>query len=244
MNDYIAKPIEPQSMFKTLLKWVNHKHMICPKSNDVTKENSRNKDNIFIPGLNTKLGLRHMLGNQKLYVDILRKFAYGQKDSISKIRVAVNNNDYDLAERIAHTLKSVAGSIGAEDIQKSAFLIEKSIRVRAPDSEIISQSEKANALIKEMIENLKNIISVESKTFKRKTVSNENLIKMLIDLKPCVKKSRPKDCQKILEQYENVKWPDKFQAEATLMILDIKKYRYKEALDLLELLLSKLKEGV
>jgi HPt (histidine-containing phosphotransfer) domain-containing protein len=174
----------------------------------------------------------------------LRKFAYGQKDSISKIRVAVNNNDYDLAERIAHTLKSVAGSIGAEDIQKSAFLIEKSIRVRAPDSEIISQSEKANALIKEMIENLKNIISVESKTFKRKTVSNENLIKMLIDLKPCVKKSRPKDCQKILEQYENVKWPDKFQAEATLMILDIKKYRYKEALDLLELLLSKLKEGV
>jgi two-component system sensor histidine kinase/response regulator len=47
-----------------------------------------------------------------------------------KIAAALSKGDDDVAERVAHTLKGVAGNVGAKTVQSAASELEKAIRNR------------------------------------------------------------------------------------------------------------------
>jgi two-component system sensor histidine kinase/response regulator len=66
-----------------------------------------------IKGLGTNDGLARVAGNRKLYLKLLQT------------TVALNQGDRGLAERLAHTLKGVAGNIGARSVQAAAGALEK-----------------------------------------------------------------------------------------------------------------------
>ena len=86
-------------------------------------------------GLDTKDGLTRVAGNQKLYLKLLRQFAEQQGPSVEQITTALAQGDTALAERLAHTLKGVAGNIGAKPVQAAAGVLEKLIRDRAAAAE-------------------------------------------------------------------------------------------------------------
>lgn len=75
-----------------------------------------------------KAGIRRVAGNGKLYLDLLRRYVEGQRDSAETIRAALENGDKALAERTAHTAKGVSGNIGAADAQTAAGELEGAIR--------------------------------------------------------------------------------------------------------------------
>jgi two-component system sensor histidine kinase/response regulator len=66
------------------------------------------------------------MGDRQLYFKLLRLFVLDQRSAISKVREALLESDYKTAEMIAHTLKGVAGLIGA-DVQLLAARIESQI---------------------------------------------------------------------------------------------------------------------
>jgi HPt (histidine-containing phosphotransfer) domain-containing protein len=71
-------------------------------------------------------------GNKRLLRNLLEQFAIKQADAGSQIGVALRNQDYELASRIAHTVKGVAGNLGIGAIQGAAEKIEKGIRDKDP----------------------------------------------------------------------------------------------------------------
>ncbi|TAN53061.1 MAG: response regulator [Methylococcaceae bacterium] len=77
-------------------------------------------------------GLRRVLGKKPLYLSMLRKFCAGQKSVVLDITQALDAQDWDTAERLAHTLKGVAGNIGATSLQQLAAKLEAAIRQRQP----------------------------------------------------------------------------------------------------------------
>ena len=81
-----------------------------------------------IEGIDIAGGLRRVAGNKRLYRSLLEQFATKQADADSKIREALRKGDRELAERLAHTLKGVAGNIGIESVQAAAAKVEKAIR--------------------------------------------------------------------------------------------------------------------
>jgi len=83
-----------------------------------------------IDGLDQVAGLRRVLGRRELYQSLLRKFADGQKDAVVRMRQALAADDWSGAERLAHTLKGVAGNIGAVHVQEHAGVLEKALRDR------------------------------------------------------------------------------------------------------------------
>jgi two-component system, sensor histidine kinase and response regulator len=123
MNDYIMKPIDPDAMFETL-----HKYYSSTISRDPSSpQNKTPLDEIelpTIPGIDTDGGLRRVVGNRKLYMDLLKRYCEGQKGAAGKIREALDGGDRSLAERIAHTLKGVSGNIGAGEVQARAAEVE------------------------------------------------------------------------------------------------------------------------
>jgi signal transduction histidine kinase/CheY-like chemotaxis protein len=127
MNDHVSKPIDPAVLFATLLRWAKPqpKQTIEPQATPV-----RTADEIVLPeiaGINVTDGLRRVAGNMRLYRDLLMQFAT-KSDAASEIAAALKSGDTRLAERLAHTVKGVAGNIGITEVHSAAQRLEKAIR--------------------------------------------------------------------------------------------------------------------
>ena len=59
---------------------------------------------------------------------ILHKFRTGQQNIIAEIRAALAAKDQEKAERLAHTLKGLSGTLGAEVLQHKTTELENGIR--------------------------------------------------------------------------------------------------------------------
>ena len=141
MNDHVPKPIEPEDLWKTLLKWIKPLHMIVPlpvaEVTEMALQESQDTDVLSgIDGLDIADGLRRVLGKKQLYLTMLSMFIAGQKSAAEYILKALNDNDWSTAERLAHTLKSVSGNIGASDLQIFAKKLEYGIKERLSRKEI------------------------------------------------------------------------------------------------------------
>jgi two-component system sensor histidine kinase/response regulator len=85
-----------------------------------------------IDGLDSFNGLRRVLGKKALYESMLRKFVAGQKSAIADISTALTESSWEVAERLVHTLKGSAASIGATALATQAIQIESKIKERQP----------------------------------------------------------------------------------------------------------------
>jgi len=128
MNDHVAKPIEPEDLWKMLLKWVKPQHATAVRSQMAADADLPSG----IEGLDMTNGLRRVLDKKSLYLSMLRKFVAGQKSATTEIIKALESGDWDTAERLAHTLKGVSGNIGATALQQMAEEIEAAIKTRQP----------------------------------------------------------------------------------------------------------------
>lgn len=129
MNDHITKPINVNTMFSTIAKWVSPAVKVDNDSNkpslitaDIAEQNIELPD--FI-SLNTSAGLAVANGNQSLYVKLLGRFVSGQDDFVERFKSAMIKQDKEEATRFAHTLKGSAGNIGASTLQGYADQLEQ-----------------------------------------------------------------------------------------------------------------------
>jgi two-component system sensor histidine kinase/response regulator len=138
MNGHVSKPIDPSSLFETLEHFVSPamKGRALPTQEPATAEVAEADALPEVPGLNTAEGLMRVAGNKKLYRKLLRQFSNTEAEAAQRIAAALAENDRALAERLAHTVKGVAGNIGASAVQNAAASLEKAIAGSAPLAEI------------------------------------------------------------------------------------------------------------
>jgi PAS domain S-box-containing protein len=136
MNDHIAKPIEPEELWKALLKWIKPQHSSGANNIVLTRAAQTDEQLPVIDGLDTINGLRRVLGKKSLYLSMLRTFASSEKLTVQKIIKILDDNDWITAERLVHTLKGASGNIGANDLQHLTEKLETAIKQQRPRDEI------------------------------------------------------------------------------------------------------------
>ncbi|MBW2738400.1 MAG: response regulator [Deltaproteobacteria bacterium] len=130
MNDHVAKPIEPKILFETLVKWIpaGEREPVPP----TTPLEDSTVDKTALPecldGIDIKIGLRRTGGNRALYSDLLKDFVKDHGNDHQVIVDALAQNDIEVAHRTAHTLKGVAGGIGALALYESAQKVETALK--------------------------------------------------------------------------------------------------------------------
>jgi PAS domain S-box-containing protein len=131
MNDHVAKPIDPDELFNALLKWIKPKAHAGAKL-QLAKKTEHAADAPLdldaIAGLDTKLGLKRVMGKMPLYVSMLKKYVETGPAALADLKQAIAVKDQDTAERIAHTFKGINGNIGASGLQDMAGNIEKLLK--------------------------------------------------------------------------------------------------------------------
>jgi len=154
MNDHVAKPIEPESLWNALLQWI--KLLDAPAVNVGVKTWPTLDPAlpVGIDELDIDAGLKRVLGKKTLYLSMLRNFIEGQQSVVADILKALENENWDAPERQAHTLKGVCGSIGATDLQQLAAKLEASIREGRPRPEIESRLDELHLPMARLIAQL------------------------------------------------------------------------------------------
>jgi two-component system sensor histidine kinase/response regulator len=184
MNDHISKPIDPGALIDMVGRFYKGTENRLPAeqklesqtiegrgqpSSSVAPPNPAKEAEVVAPaeerlpeidGLNTQDGLRRVAGNQKLYRKLLGQFLEQQGPALEEIEVALSKGETPLAERLAHTLKGVAGNIGAKEVQVAAGALEKLIREKTAEPELAEARRRAAAVLDPLVQQLRSALTI------------------------------------------------------------------------------------
>ena len=148
MNDHIPKPLNAEDMFRTLTQWIKPASQVAPELREtpplvksgpaIPEQPALSPLPDRLPGIDLRAGLQTTEGNQPLYLKLLRRFSEGQRYFEQNFREALRAGEQDTATRQAHTLKGVAGTIGAKKLQEAARQLEAQSLAKAHPGELES----------------------------------------------------------------------------------------------------------
>ena len=160
MVDFIPKPIDPDVLFRTLLRWIkprlngNGAITAAPLAHEPESAKIEDALPLFIPGLDQAEGLRRVLGKPARYLSMLRGFADTQANVVADIRQALQAQDRKTAERLAHTLKGLAGNIAAAELQGAAKALDQALRDNTADGALDALLDTLEAALAQQIKDI------------------------------------------------------------------------------------------
>jgi len=148
MVDHVAKPIDPAELFRKLVKYITPD----PAKPFAAASPARTAEAeaalpASLPGVDLADGLGHLAGNRGAYRRLLLQFGRENK-LLDDLRQALSAGDRKAAVRAAHTLKSVAGNLGAKELNKTAADAEATLKA----------GKDTPALLDELAERFKTVV--------------------------------------------------------------------------------------
>jgi signal transduction histidine kinase/HPt (histidine-containing phosphotransfer) domain-containing protein len=127
MDDYIAKPIELDSLIEKVDQWVLSKR----KKSQVVQKDSGEQD-----VLDMDEAVKRLSGQKELYMQLLERYLDEYEHVDQKIKEALDQENYQAAHRLAHTIKGLASSLSAKPLRICALALEKAIKNKETDDKI------------------------------------------------------------------------------------------------------------
>jgi HPt (histidine-containing phosphotransfer) domain-containing protein len=160
MNDHVAKPIDPDGLFETVARFYKPAEAAAvPAATERPDPDGPGADGVpSIAGLDTRDGLSRVGGNSQLYLRLLRQFADQQGPSVEQITESLAEGDRAAAERLAHSLKGVAGNIGARQVHDAAGGLERLIRDGAAASDVDAAKRRVAAALQPLVTGLRGVL--------------------------------------------------------------------------------------
>ena len=159
MQGYVTKPIDPDALWQALVRWIRPRAGLGPVIVRMAAPVVDSAEAVAqmallqgIAALNTELGLRRSMGKKPLYLKLLASFVRGQRATATEIDRKIADQDWKTAERLVHTLKGAAGSIGATELQERAGWVESAVRAK-------TSQEQLQALLQPMGDSLEQLVA-------------------------------------------------------------------------------------
>lgn len=139
MTDHITKPIDPYHLYACLAKWIKNtgdiqKTVKADEGRHLLNDAFGNTPAVLeiepdfrgdgIPGIDMVAGLARLRGNTKLYRSILQDFLTDYKTFTQEMNQSIQFGEYEISQRLVHTLKSVSATIGADELSACAARLE------------------------------------------------------------------------------------------------------------------------
>jgi CheY-like chemotaxis protein/HPt (histidine-containing phosphotransfer) domain-containing protein len=129
MVDFMPKPIDPETCLEILSQWIHSDKISHKQTNCVSFEKKvSNNCSIQVPEINPKIGIKRAAGNETLFKKMLLEFFNEYQHLVEHLKKLSQKENLDDLLIMAHTLKGLGGNIGAENLQKNAFLLEQAIK--------------------------------------------------------------------------------------------------------------------
>lgn len=123
MNDYISKPVHADVLADKLSKWLGDSSLFLAADMHNVSATTETVDL-----WDRATALENLGGNEELYAQLLDAAMEDIPSNISNLEASIQSEDFDTARIAAHSIKGVAGSIGATVLVDSAYQAESAAR--------------------------------------------------------------------------------------------------------------------
>jgi CheY-like chemotaxis protein len=142
MNDFLTKPLEIDKLFKSISKYVDIVSV---------KIETKDADSLDVDFLDTKVGLDNLSNDVSFYIEILYNFLTDYRNYIEVLEGLFGEEDGGDIGIEVHTIKGLAATIGAKELNKKAKSFES--KIKKGDYDYSSFIEFTNSL-RDLIQNL------------------------------------------------------------------------------------------
>jgi len=150
MNDFAAKPVDPNQLIHTLTRWVAHRSPADSPLETAVGEVLDHSTSALLspdnhaaawPGLDCSRLLDMLGGDRAFLLELLWSFKASSQDVMDKIAASVESADFKAATELLHELKGTAGNLGAYGLQGVCAHLEAACRQEACNSSSLAELE-------------------------------------------------------------------------------------------------------
>lgn len=196
MNAHINKPIEPDVLFGTLMRFLkpNKASNVATDAGGKTSQSVIQNDPALsiladIEGIDPQLALQRMKGKSDLYLDLLKEFDKQQRSLDVHLKTLFEQQRWDELYRAVHSLKSNAAYIGAFALSEKTQVLESALGEAHYDKNMLDQ---VQALLVPLLTALERVFAEQSESvggFDDLAFSPEELKQRLDVILPLLKTS-------------------------------------------------------
>ena len=213
MNKHLNKPIEVEKLYATLLEFISKKAEVRDEIED------KEEEEVSLPEFETldiALALKMVMGNKKIVLNTL-------KGLLTYKNVKLQPLDDEELKRVAHTIKSLAATLGAKELQEVSQELENTLNRNL----FTHFYEKLNNVIHE----IEDKIRFEER--EKRVISQEEEEKLFLKLKEALKSKKVKIIKPLLQEIEEYELTqDREELFQNIKKLT-KKFKYKNAFELM-----------
>ncbi len=119
MNDFIAKPIVVEELYRKLSEWLDAK----PSQDTLIAKTTAHLPQL--PGVDLEAGLTRANYNRELYLRLINQLCLRFAGTPQKLRLRLDNRDWQEFRALTHMLKGASGNLGATRIQNCCQSLEE-----------------------------------------------------------------------------------------------------------------------
>jgi PAS domain S-box-containing protein len=149
MNDYVSKPVSPQTLAEALKKWLSKETLTTTAQSSVTPEQPSSvvDQDSELPVFDRAGMLSRLMDDEELIQVVVEGFLEDIPMQIAALKGFMENGDVAATERQAHTIKGASANVGGEILRAVACEMEKAAKagdmakVKTHISELVAQFE-------------------------------------------------------------------------------------------------------
>jgi len=129
MNDYVTKPIDPDTLYAVLATWVTPDLSRAAQDPDPVPVLRRSDAPASPrPGIDVHAALERLGGHDALLSQLLSLFAHDFESSLQQIQDAIHSGELLHAADLVHRIRGAAGNLSANELFKTSTALEDRLR--------------------------------------------------------------------------------------------------------------------